>query len=342
MNDFVAAAANASAAEGVVPSLEGFRASGSPADRLPPESLAKLRRIEAAAEDAWALCSASFERLDDAQSDWMRAANRLATLERDTRIGEESLAPARSKAEAARETLDRLRAEHDRRVAASQPIKSLNFELGRYVERILPSVAVIEPAAPVAAPALRKGENYLDAVSAQRSKLEKLRDDLAAVESATLPADEAKKIARRQIAELAEKGRPNVLQLIEGRREFSFAKHFVGAPFAYGADGQIVGRAGRNGYEPDSIALLAWLFEPQLVAAVEKEIDSAADPSSALSDEQIAKKRGQLRAAILLAEREEEALIEAAEAAGIAIARRLDSDPRAVLGLADSCPPPRS
>ncbi len=58
-----------------------------------------------------------------------------------------------------------------------------------------------------------------------------------------------------------------------------------------------------------------------------------ADDGAALSDDQRLKEDTRLRAALLEAEREEEAAITAASAQGANIARRRDADPRAVLGL---------
>lgn len=53
-----------------------------------------------------------------------------------------------------------------------------------------------------------------------------------------------------------------------------------------------------------------------------------------MSADERAAKLLELEAELLAREREEEALIELAEEQGSAIARRLDSDPRAVLGIA--------
>jgi hypothetical protein len=316
---------------------------GNPADRLPARAREKYLAICSSADDAAALLRVSSERVNDAQMDVMRAEARLRQLgdRRAMDADDAARQDAERKGAAARATVERLRAESERRSEASLPLRELRFALERYAQRELASVNIIEAAPIVATPQLRKGENYHDLVTATRAKLEGLRDELAAVEAATLPADVAKQKARAQIAELAGKGKPHVLELLEGRKQFSFAKVFRAGEFAYDHAGQIAGRASRDRYEDDALATLCWLFERELTAAIEREIDEHSDPSSALTDEQIVKKRGQLHSAIIQVQREEEAAIEAGSQAGISIPRRPDADPRAVLGLSDAMPAPR-
>jgi hypothetical protein len=67
---------------------------------------------------------------------------------------------------------------------------------------------------------------------------------------------------------------------------------------------------------------------------LEEEIDATADDASALTDTQREKQEQALLDQILIAEREECALIEMAAADGTMIAYRPDTSPLAVLGLA--------
>lgn len=344
MSNFEAAIAKTSAADGLVPSGR-FDAAGSPADRLPPEARAKYHAIESAAEDGAALCDASFERVQEAQADWVRAETRLRTIERNIEgrlLDEETMADARQKVEEARATLDRLREAHERRVASTRPARDVAFELSRYIERALAYVAEIEPAAPVAAPALKKGQHYSDAVAEVRARIEKLRADAQGVEDAPQPSEVAKSRARAEIERLAEKGRPGIMPLLESASgSIEWPKRYQLAAIVM-QDGKPIGAAGRDGFTPDPLALVCWLHRDELLKRIEREIADRADDASALNDETREKKRRQVAASILAAEREEELLIEAAEEAGIVIARRPDADARAILGLADSCPSPRS
>jgi hypothetical protein len=88
-------------------------------------------------------------------------------------------------------------------------------------------------------------------------------------------------------------------------------------------------------------ALLAWLFQNQLIEKLEQEIDELADDDNALTDEQRTQREAALAAELLAAERREEALIVMAEAGGTQIMRRPYPDPRAVLELSSELPAPR-
>ncbi|WP_038973303.1 hypothetical protein [Bradyrhizobium genomosp. III] len=70
-------------------------------------------------------------------------------------------------------------------------------------------------------------------------------------------------------------------------------------------------------------------FEKRLHA----ELDRLPQPALTLSADDRVAKLLELEAELLARERQEEALIELAEEQGAAIARRLDADPRAVLGI---------
>ncbi|WP_407186706.1 hypothetical protein [Bradyrhizobium centrosematis] len=81
-------------------------------------------------------------------------------------------------------------------------------------------------------------------------------------------------------------------------------------------------------------AALSWLDPTAFEKRLHEEIDNLPQPALAMSADDRAAKLLQLEAELLAREREEEALIELAEEQGAAIARRLDADPRAVLGIA--------
>ncbi|GLI93667.1 hypothetical protein [Methylocystis echinoides] len=105
-----------------------------------------------------------------------------------------------------------------------------------------------------------------------------------------------------------------------------------------GADGQVTGVAGRDRFAPDAFALLAWLHRDTIIQRICAEIDAVADDRSALDPAQRAKKLAQADAAILLAEREEEAAICEALSRGFLIDRREDADPRAIVGIEGPAP----
>jgi cell division septum initiation protein DivIVA len=88
--------------------------------------------------------------------------------------------------------------------------------------------------------------------------------------------------------------------------------------------------------------VLAWLYADDLKAALAAEIDAIADDATALTPDKRRAREAELKGQILAAERMEEALIESAEEAGSEILRRADADFRAVLGLSDDTPAPRT
>jgi hypothetical protein len=77
------------------------------------------------------------------------------------------------------------------------------------------------------------------------------------------------------------------------------------------------------------VALAAWIDPAALMAALSRDIDGVADARAMTAKDRAAKVR-ELEAAMLEAERAEEALI---EAAGGTIPRRRDADPAAILGV---------
>src|SRR5690606_12313265 len=90
---------------------------------------------------------------------------------------------------------------------------------------------------------------------------------------------------------------------------------------------------------PDTLALFAWLFQKDMVRALEREIDQCADDEHAITDDKRAGAVAELLRAILSAERDEAAF---AEQVGEGADERPEIDPRAWLRLAEDLPPPRA
>jgi hypothetical protein len=87
-----------------------------------------------------------------------------------------------------------------------------------------------------------------------------------------------------------------------------------------------------------ALEVTAAFLPDQLHAAGMKQLDAAAEAMGGWSAMDAAARTAELRrlwAELLELERREEAVIVAAEASGVTVARRLDADPRAVLELAE-------
>jgi hypothetical protein len=165
-------------------------------------------------------------------------------------------------------------------------------------------------------------------IEKQRQRIRGLQADLRQIDAAPYTTADAKKRALAEIEQLAERGRPGVHQLIEQREST------IDWP-ASELDTMLLRPVKAN----DGIALVAWLYRGDLIKAVAKEIDSVGDDTRALTDEQRFDRFKVCLADLLQAERDEEALIESAT---FEVLRRIDADPRAVLGLDISLGPKRN
>lgn len=86
--------------------------------------------------------------------------------------------------------------------------------------------------------------------------------------------------------------------------------------------------------DPPSVTV--WAHRDAIIAQLEAEIERIGDDATALSVEAQAARIAELRAAILQAQRHEEAIIERLEAEGVQV-RRTCSDPVILLGIEPSC-----
>jgi hypothetical protein len=186
--------------------------------------------------------------------------------------------------------------------------------------RSLPLFDVVLPVAPT----LTKGMLLPAAIESRRRRIRELDADLTSVASAPWPSRITKQLARKQLVELSQQGRPDVFALVERGQAIGWP--IIPIP----AEPNLPRRL----FEPvDTAALIAWVLGPALVAALDREIDELSDDSKALTREQRKERTEQILADKLETEREEESLIERSETEGLAVSRRTDADPRAVLGI---------
>jgi hypothetical protein len=179
-----------------------------------------------------------------------------------------------------------------------------------------------------AEPVIRKGESLPSAIEARRRRVGELKADLKQIELAPWPSKLTKARAREQLAELAKRGRPDVFALVE--RFDVIAWPTLPQRTIHTADGKGSVTLPET---LDASALMAWALGPALVAAVDREIDELSDDDKALTAEMRKQRAAEISAEILAVEREEESLIEMADAQQLPIIRRTDADPRAVLGV---------
>ena len=206
--------------------------------------------------------------------------------------------------------------------AAARPLQAIEAWLEEHAG------AEFQPDDP--APKLKRktGEDWPTTAKRIRAELAELQAERHRVASAPMPAAEAKAAVRAEVETLAEAGTPDVGGCLEGG-----AIRWPTKTLTRSKDGPLVA------WDVfDARALLAWLNRDRLIERLEAEVDALADDTEALTDAERAKEDARLRAEILRVEREEEAAIVTAAAEGIAIPRRRNADPRAVLELADNVP----
>jgi hypothetical protein len=163
------------------------------------------------------------------------------------------------------------------------------------------------------------------AIEKRRRRIRELLADIGRVDAAPISTKAAKQQAREEIKKLAERGRPAVHRLLEDRGGIGWPQRKIG--FAGMVDL----------FETDSLAVMAFALEESLIAAVEREIDAVGGAAESLTDEERFDRFDRLFGELLAVERDEEALIGAAD---FDVQRRSDADPRAVLGISSDAPLP--
>lgn len=313
--------------------------------RLPAQTRRKLERWRMIEDDAAALRRADIEQLAELRADLAKAQSDLKFLEaeklrgklytvRRTAVpgkpGEYDIekVPDNARLEAAQRRVQQAQDKIDR--ARERQASRPSVPLGRaetYL-RSLPSGTALVPHEGAAAQRL-PNESWLAAVERVRAAIVDLREQARSAELAPLPKQDIKLAIRREVQELAAQGVPGLLAVAERAGKVRWPTF------------PLQGVALAGGYIPymqNAFALIAWLFEKDLLKAVERLVDEDYEDEGALSPAARAARLKEIAAGVLALEYEEESLIEQAEAEGIAIARRSDADPRALLGLDASLP----
>ncbi len=173
-------------------------------------------------------------------------------------------------------------------------------------ERYLGQIGKFVPAPAKGAP--HRGETPAAAVDRLRAEIDRIAALISKAERAPKPAEEIRRLIRREVQLTAKRGAPLV-----GKNGVRWPPMLVGVNSI-----------------TDCLALIARMFPEQLAAVAEAEVKDSPD---AMSDEQRERRLNELASQHLALNREEEAVIRVAEQAGAKIARRAEADPRAVLDV---------
>lgn len=274
--------------------------------RLPDASRAKAVNLDNARQAAHAALAAVNDRLAD-------AFKRRDLLDNDITYTIDQLPPSQRY----QEEIEALKAPL---LVVDAEIANLKAEVAR-AEREFATFDCIERAAKwlsdsaqlgrtlkhQAGPKAKASGDFNALVEKARARIDDLAEQIEAVELAPAPADDLRARITAEVDRLAEAGRP----VVDHR------------------DPESIGGAIFRAAKADAFPI--WLNRDALVAKLTAEVKDApgamseADKKAALAD---------LGAALLDAEREEEATIVAAQSAGTTINRRRAADPRALLELA--------
>ncbi|HVV60227.1 MAG TPA: hypothetical protein VHD14_00570 [Pseudolabrys sp.] len=313
-----------------VPQTPATFATTDPVDRLPQTARAKLTALQERVNLLRLGVVDIADRLNEAVRAGVEARNRIDQVQHKVDETHPSVKQAIEKRDRAKAEYARLDLLHAERAKPLHELGGLLNNLERWISEQRDLVAFNGPVPPIGRAAPAK------VVENAREELERLRAELERVRRAPIPAKEAKALAAKHVEQLASRGAPDVSGLLEadvfGKREIGYATERVDMSRM---------PAGLGGSTIDVRGLLAWLDPAKYLARLEEEIDRRADDVHALPDDQRATRLRQLAAEILDVERLEEAAIEAAELAGVQIIRRVDADPRAVLGLSSDLPAPQ-
>jgi hypothetical protein len=293
------------------------------ADRLPPRARLTLLRLRDDAADARSSYRNADQQRREILVEKMKAEKVLARIEQgiqqDQRFGTKRVefqdVPAWREAKG---RLDWLLGEWTRLDDRATPLQAKAQALGGLVSnnieqwiKNLPPHAVLSDLDP---PTPKKS----DTLESVRSRVEKLKADIQNIKRAPIKSSAAKALVREQVEALALAGAPNVLLRPEhhGSR-IQFARKKAEKP-DFTPD--------FNHFTDNAVGLVAWLMKPQLIAALEDEIDRLSNDAASLTDE--------ARAAALASGADELLQLERIEAQLVEISGaipRADCDPRAVL-----------
>ena len=305
---------------------------------LPATVTATIRALQLEEAEAAASARVVGDQLFHLRQAREDTAKRLADLKRSVAQG--VLTPADKGAEIARlesdiaetvNAIEKLELRFAVLSANAANAQALLRSQEKYARASLSGGKVVHLAPPAETPELKKHETYADAIEKRRRRGRELRADVDKYRAAPVPSSVVIQGAIDEIEALASRGAPDAFNAIERGGSLEWPTfHYKNFTSAGRIEFQVA----------DTLPIIAHLLKPQMIAAAKAAIEAAADDEAALSADDRARLIAEAERDALAVEREEVALIRAAKAAGQPAFIRPDTDPRAVLGLADDMPAP--
>jgi hypothetical protein len=285
--------------------------------RLPYPAQSKYRSLAALADDSGALLRATMERSKRLEESLYHVEMRLGRLDPRTE-GDDAIAKLRADRDALRLEVgaeeQRRSTLNARRANAEQVLSQLQAAIPLLVERGGGQLrAVTITAQP------RRDESLKDAILRLRRDIANANSELSALRNAPLPPADIKAEIVRQVAAMADQGRP-ALRLDGGTVEVAWP------------DVALFSNPGQPMAAPNGGAskLLCWLFQDQITAALTNGVD---DVVGGITKSERERRTAELNNTIRDLEHQEESLVTQALDAGLDVHRRPTASPFALLGL---------
>jgi hypothetical protein len=179
-------------------------------------------------------------------------------------------------------------------------------------------------------PKLLKGEDVLSALERVLRRGRELKADLARIAAAPFPSAHARAKIRQEVETLAQRGAPVVSGVIEHDGKLEFPRVLVRSQ-VHNVRKSPAAVAYAEAVDP--AALVAWLFPDELIAALDREIDSESDDKGALTLEAREKAQAEVMGDLLAVERAEAWLVWQAQAQSLPVEHRADCAPAAILSV---------
>jgi hypothetical protein len=298
---------------------------------LPVASQDRLRQLRQRSLDAHAIVP-EFEQIRAASMAKIEAANALQRLTDPPQSGGFNLPLENASVVQAQRTLDKATDAFKRlqelqvvRTAAWQSASAALSNVENWLKSGKPGGTALE-ALEIELPKLNKGEDILSALDRLRRRGRELKADLARIAAAPFPSSHAKKRARDQIEQLAQRGGPDVGTLIEhdGKIEFATMRQ---QSEVHGAERTLAFHQA-----PDVVGLLAWLHRDALIKRLDALIDAESDDAAAMTLEARQQRDAEVQSDLLDCEMQEAALTWRAIEERLPVEFRPECAPQAILG----------
>jgi len=293
-------------------------------DRLPAAAAADFQALRNDAQNAHAVLSSMTDRLQERRSEKRQAEGQRGQLLKLHRleIDDPRVLAEDKKIDRLAASIAPLQQAYDKRAAEWQEISGLVSAIEKFCRALPAETKLLRYSGPE--PKLGKNEDFAGAIERCRRRLRELHADKSKFSTAPILSVRAKEIIRTEIERHAELGRPDLAPVLDHGEPIRWptaALNHLGRQRLDAA----VGQADTF----DGLAVLIWLFKPQLIDALEKEIDAIADDAAALSEADRDRLMAEVERDLLAVQRDEEFFIR--QAANVA--RRRDAHPLAVLQL---------